>query len=249
MKKKLTIIVALLAVILFLPVGQDWKEAGAAEINVLPYFALGPENLGESWTYTVTPPVVPDFTVNLTQITSGPFAGKSRFGDLELGYGTEWLIFDQDATGITFYELGSEGVFVPPGKINALQTLDEVLNFPTPDYPVNYIAYEKPGSSLTVPAGTFGDLLLLIFLEEDFGPNSANTLLDLDPVKIPYSVNSAVWFAAGIGFIQFNAWDPSTGTLVYNVQLEATSIPLPPSLLFLGSGLLGLIGWRRIMKN
>jgi hypothetical protein len=39
------------------------------------------------------------------------------------------------------------------------------------------------------------------------------------------------------------------GSTWYEVKLEYTAVPLPPSVLLLGSGLLGLAGWRRFRKS
>jgi hypothetical protein len=37
--------------------------------------------------------------------------------------------------------------------------------------------------------------------------------------------------------------------VVLNYQITGSVVPLPGSLFILGSGLLGLVGWRRFRKN
>ena len=243
MKKRLALMVALVAIIMVMPLWQGGEQAAAAEINVLPYYVAG--NVGDSWTYTyVTPSGTPDFIVTLTRVTSGSFAGKFRLGDyVSPGGSTDWQIFDSDTNGINVYATGSAGIFNPPGQIGLLQPLNEMIVTPLP-IPDNYWYFQQL-ASLTVPAGTFNDILVNIALDSNFGPNGANTSFGLDPVEVPYGVTHVEWMAAGIGVIQNVDIDAESGNLVYEFQLKATSVPLPTSLVMLGSGLLGLIGWRK----
>jgi hypothetical protein len=248
MKTGLAVIVA---AVLCLPIWQGGNKAQAAEINVLPYYGVNNVKVGDYWTYAYDEPLgAPDFTVTVTDVTSGPLAGDYRLGDYEIiGRGTDWRIMNWDATGITVYETALEGVLDPPLKIKAMQPPEELVNVPVYGSlivdPINYWYYEKLSSSLTVPAGTFNDLLLNLVFDEHYGPNSANTYFGLEPVAIPYAVTEANWLALGIGEIQTAEIDAETGDLVSLYQLKATNVPLPPSLILLGSGLLGLLAARR----
>jgi hypothetical protein len=235
-KKKIAVILAVVAITL--PVWPSGQQAVAAEINILPYYVAG--NVGDYWTYAyVTPPGTPDFTVTLTQVTSGPFTGKYRFGD-----GTDYRIYDWDASGITVYE--NEGnVYSPPVKINALQPLDEVLDSPFTEDACCPWYFQKLGSSLTVLAGTFDDVLVQFALDKNFGgPTKANDEFGLDHTAVPYGVTHVSWMAAGIGEIQNRDYD-EFGTMLFEYQLKATSVPLPAPLVMLGSGLLGLLAFRK----
>jgi hypothetical protein len=44
-------------------------------------------------------------------------------------------------------------------------------------------------------------------------------------------------------------WDNAQGSYYTNYAFTGSAVPLPPSMLLLGSGLLGLVGWRRFRKG
>jgi hypothetical protein len=60
---------------------------------------------------------------------------------------------------------------------------------------------------------------------------------------------------SGVGFQQTMGYSNSLGTWTIDttnpmmMKVEATTVPLPPTMLLLGSGLLGLVGWRRFRKS
>ena len=237
MKKKLAVIVTLVAITLFFPVWLSGQQARAADINILPYYVTG--NVGDSWTYSfIYPGQISDFTVNLTQVLSGPLAGKYRYGDFVDIIDSphlNWWIVDWDAGGMNIYEL-SGTVFIQPVRINAVQQLDALVN-PFPDGAEHVHVFQKL-DSLTVLAGTFDDILVHITLTKDFGPGSANAEFGLDPVAFPYQVTHVEWRAAGIGEIQNRDYEHSQdGKMLFEYQLKATSVTKksfnPAILLFL----------------
>ena len=251
MRKGCAIIAVLVAVTLCLPCWQGNDRAAATEINVLPYYGANNLKAGDYYVYSYdTPGGTPDFTVILTQVTTGSFAGNYRLGDFQLvGKGTDWRIMEWDATGITIHETGLAGVLSPPLIIDALQPLETLINFPINgslyQELVNYWHYKELDTSVTVPAGTFTDVLLNFVFDETVGPNDVNAYFDLDPTTVPYGITEVTWLAAGVGEIQVADINAATGEVVSLYQLKATSVPLPASVLLLGSGLLGLIGWRK----
>jgi hypothetical protein len=222
-KKRLAVIVALVAITLFFPVWLGGQQARAADINILPYYITG--NVGDYWTYAfIFPDQISDFTVNLTQVPDGPLAGKYRYGDFvditDFPY-LSWRIVDLDAGGFNIYATEG-GVFSPPVRIDAVQQLNTMVNLIPDDE--NVSVFQKLGS-LTVFAGTFDDILVIITLSKDFGPSSANVEFGLDPVAIPYQVTHVAWFAAGIGEIQNRDYEYSEdGEMLFEYQLKATSV-------------------------
>jgi hypothetical protein len=70
--------------------------------------------------------------------------------------------------------------------------------------------------SVTVPAGTFTDVIVDIGLDRDLlnhgcGPNSVNQRLGLDPVAVPYAVTEIWWIVPGVGVVKANDVDACTG--------------------------------------
>ncbi|MFA4901722.1 MAG: hypothetical protein WC600_03150 [Desulfobaccales bacterium] len=250
MQKRLAVIVAVVTITCLMGWVGGQKEAAAAEINILPYYVAG--SVGDSWTYSfiyIDPayPSTPDFTVNLTQVTSGDLAGKYRIGDFVDIIDSphiRWSFVDWDASGINIYATES-AVYSPPLKIAAMQPLGVMFD-PLPDLDEHTHVFQRLGS-LTVLAGTFDDVLVDITLTKLFGPSDANAEFGLDPVAFPYQVTHVVWYAAGFGEIQNRDYEPSEGgPMLFEYQLQATSVvPVPAPLVMLGSGLLGLLVVRR----
>jgi hypothetical protein len=247
LKRTLAHMVALMAILLLLTVSLGGQKAVAADINILDYFLLG--KVGDSWTYAYIAPLgTPDFTTTFSQVTSGPFTGKSRIGDyVRPGGVSDFNIFERNTSGIIVYA-GTGNYFSPPAIITALLPLDEIFdNYTLSSDHKRYL--QKLTSSLTLPAGTFDDVMLDIDLDMGNGPNKANQYLGLDPVRVPYAVGHVTWSAAGVGDIQEASIEPATGNLIYAFQLKATTVPLPGAVWLLGPCLLGLVGWRKFRTS
>jgi hypothetical protein len=218
-KKKLAVILALVAFTLFFPVWLCGQQARAAHINVMPYYVAG--NVGDFWTYSFISPLgTSDFTTHLTQVNSGLFSGKYRLGnyiDIIDSPHEQYFIFAWDAGGINVYAT-EQGVLPEPATINALQKLDEVVASPFPGNTSPWYFQKIP--SLTVLAGTFHDVLVHINLGT-FGPTKANTTFGLD--HLSQGVTHVEWLAAGIGKIQDRDYD-QFGNILFEYQLKATIV-------------------------
>jgi hypothetical protein len=74
-----------------------------------------------------------------------------------------------------------------------------------------------------------------------------------------FSYDQWITLEEGIGDLYLRTWassaalgdngNASAGVRITNITLEATPVPLPPTILLLGSGLLGMVGLRRFRKS
>ena len=162
--------------------------------------------IGDSWTYEYTQPLGLDpFTVTITLITSGEYAGKIRWGDVVKPDGSKnYNISSYDNNNFILYNSNNQKID-PPLKIPITYELEKMAD--NPANPANGAWYFLKLDKLTVPAGTFYHILLKLDLDKNFGPNLGNTLFHL-PANIPYGVTHAEWSALGVGILMdmdFNA--------------------------------------------
>lgn len=101
--------------------------------------------------------------------------------------------------------------------------------------------------SLTVPDGTFNNVLAVSALDANFIPNSYNDdpRLGIDPMIVTIGVTDVTWHVAGVGEIKFEGVAASTGEIDGGFELTGYTVPVPPAIWLFGSGLIGLIGVAR----
>ena len=214
-EKILSPLVMLVLILMALPAA----DAGAATIKLSDYwFSRG---LGDSWTYGYSPPSgVPDFTVAITLINEGVYAGKYRMGDYRDPDGTAYYqIVSFDTNFLYLYYYKGE-TFNPPAPIPITQELETMV--PNPANPNTGIWYFKKLSKLTVPAGTYYDVLLKIDLDTRIGRNSANDFFGL-PETITCGVTHAEWSARHVGTLQDMDFDALTGEQGPSFVLKSTN--------------------------
>lgn len=204
-KKILSPLVVIVLILIALPAA----DAGAATIRLSDYwFSRG---LGDSWTYGYTqPPGFPDFIVAITLVTTGVYSGKYYIGDYRNPDGTtnyRIVYFDNDFFYL-YYDSKHNETFDPPARIPITQELETLV--PNPANPNTGLWYFKKLSQLTVPAGTYYDVLLKIDLDVNTKPNTANIYFDL-PETIPYGVTHADWSARHVGTLQDMDFDALSG--------------------------------------
>ena len=102
---------------------------------------------------------------------------------------------------------------------------------------------------LTVPAGTFNNVLMMAWLDNNYVANSVNTYLGIDP-SIDEGVTDVTWYALGIGEIGGIGVMAESGELDAAWELISYSVvPVPAAVWLFGSGLIGLIGIARRKKS
>ena len=176
----------------------------AETIRFVDYFFEGAD--GDTWTYNDNTNNMPfDFT--LSTFTSG-----SNMGRRKIGNDTAGIIFDVTANIVTWYEIIGEEI------------LDPAFSFPEV-LPVG----QETGldlvilklDSYTVTAGTFNDVIVHVWLDSNFGPNSMNTTLGLGAITAS-AVTDVDWYANGVGLLKHYGVDASTGNND-GVDFELTS--------------------------
>jgi hypothetical protein len=210
-------LVTLALVLMALPAA----DAGAATIKLSDYWLS--KGLGDSWTYRYTQPTgLPDFTVAITLITGNDYNGKYRLGDyLDPDGTTYYQIVSYDNNFFYLYYDGKHNTtFNPAAQIPITQPLETMV--PNPANPGTGFWYFKKLATLTVPAGTYYDVLLKIDLDTSFPPNNANTDFGL-PSTITCGVTHADWSARHVGILQDMDFDANTGAPGPTYVLKSTN--------------------------
>jgi hypothetical protein len=191
----------------------------AADIDLATYMMNTPGRWNQ---FRVTMPTGYDpFRVYCTKLTSGPFAGKLRVGDyLAFDEGQlEWMVRDYDNTKMYVYD-SNWGTFDPPLELPRFVTLDKVVPHA---FEQGIFWYYKIVPSITLPAGTFQNVLAWVVLDSQYPPNKVNAQLGLDGVK--YGVTAVDWYSQQVADLGSQDVDAATGNLNSEYWLEAYYLP------------------------
>jgi len=194
--------------------------------------------IGDTWTYENLDST--QFTWTLSDVTSGPYAGSIERGNVDSG-----MIYDLNSNVLTIRELHKVAVDPTWGFVFSEIELGQVVTLnDDPVDPSKYLLWNVP--EITVQAGTYNDVLALVWLDDNFSANAANAQLGLDSL-ITAGVTDIDFFARGIGQVAFQGIAASTG-LSDGTDFELVSttvVPVPAAVWLFGSGLLGLAGLAR----
>ena len=103
-------------------------------------------------------------------------------------------------------------------------------------------------TSVSVVMGDYNADLDNLFLQ---AYNSSNVLLDSATFSLPSTTNGGPTLSvssADIAYVIFGSTGTSNNSVFFD-NFSYNVVPLPPTALLLGSGLLGLVGWRRFRKS
>jgi hypothetical protein len=189
--------------------------ANSANIDLAPYL-VGTLGRWNRFTYTV-PPAYPGFTVTLTKVTSGPFIGKYRLGDILTPDPSkfQWVILDQAPKAIYLYAT-NQGTFDTPITMPRFVPLDVLVD----SFEQGFYWYFNIIPSLTVPAGTFNNVLAWITLDVAQPANRVNSQMGV-PTSINYAVTSVDYYVPKVGNIMCLDPDAATGNTNFSYQLAA----------------------------
>jgi hypothetical protein len=207
-------------------------NSSAAAVIPSDYMIAG--NLGDTWTYANLEST--QFTWTLSEVVTGPNTGLFERGNNNSG-----MVYDLTNDVLTIHEWNKTPIDPTWGVVFSEIELGQVVTLnDDPTDPGMFLLWDIP--SITVQAGTYNDLLALVWLDADFGANTANTLLGLNSL-ITAGVTDIDFFARDIGQLKFQGIEAATGLSDgEGFELVSTSVvPIPATLPLFFSGIFGLV--------
>ena len=193
--------------------GNTLYSAVGLLTTIIPSDYMIAGNIGDTWTYANLDGS--QFTWTLSEVVSGPNAGL-----LERGNDDSGMVYDLTNNVLTIHEWNKTPID-PPWNLakiglGQIDTLND-----DPDDPSMYLFWKVP--SITVQAGTFNDVLALVWLDDSFLPNSVNTELELNP-NVAAAVTDIDYFVCDIGQIAYRGVEASTGESDGGFELVSTTV-------------------------
>ena len=174
-------------------------SANAETIIPSDYMIAG--SIGDTWAYEKLDST--QFTWTLSEVASGTNVGRLERGNIDSG-----MVYDLIDNVLTVYEW-NKIPFDPPLVFSEIELGQVVTLNDDPDNPSMYLFWDIP--SITVQAGTFTDVLALVWLDGETDANDANTQLGLDP-QVTAGVTDIDYFARGAGQVAFVGIEANDGT-------------------------------------
>ena len=170
------------------------------------YLAAG--SPGDTWTYERFN--TSQFTWALSAINTGTNDGR-----MKLGNSSEWIVYDVVSNVITVYET-HDGIINPPLVFPASAQTGQMITVSGEEL----LFLTAP--SITVQAGTFSDVLGLVWLDSEFGPNTFNTQLALGSA-ITAAVTDVDFYVSGVGLVKQMGVEAATGIIDGGFELVGTA--------------------------
>lgn len=178
----------------------------AATVVPSDYLAAG--SPGDTWRYERHDSS--QFIWTLSAITAGTNNGR-----MKLGNSSEWIVYDVINNVFTIYETHA-GIISPPLAFPASAQTDQMITTSGQEF----LFLTAP--SITVQAGTFSNVLGIVWLDSAFGPNSMNTQLGLGSA-ITAAVTDVDLYVGGVGLVQHVGVDAATGSIDGGFELVSTA--------------------------
>jgi hypothetical protein len=205
-------------------------ETLAADIHFSDYFFPTPLSRACRYIYS-TPSGYPGFTVTVTKLTSGPYAGHYRWGDYNIPEGEEavWRIADFEKSNyIQSYLLYADslmGELEEPARIQA--TYETEISHPSPIPGSSGIYwFFRVYSSVQVLGKTYQDAMLWVVFDSKYPATVINTNLGLPTDH--GMVSTYTLYAKGIGELVHTS-AASDGSVRYQYGLQSTGTSHSPT--------------------
>jgi hypothetical protein len=210
---------------------------------VIPSDYMIAGNIGDTWTYENLDST--QFTWTLSQVDSGPYTGLFERGNENSG-----MIYDVTDNVLTIHEYDKMPIDPTWGFVFSEIELGQIVILnDDPIDPSMYLFWDIP--SITLKAGTFDDVLALVWLDKNYVPNTVNAQLGLDPL-VDVAVTDIDYFVQGIGQVKFQGIAASTGLSDGDgyelLNTSVAPVPEPSALLLLFTGLIGIVGIKKKFK-
>jgi len=160
---------------------------------------------GEKWNYTGPS----NFSLSLSSVNSGPYTGLNKLGNENTG-----IVFSADSGVVTWYTynnrpLSPKLVFDEQYQTDQIYIIDgrEVVFVSLSDF--------------TVPAGTFNNVIAMVWLHPAYDANAKNVELGISQSLTLSAVTDIDYYAKGIGIIAYEAVDIINGAVVGTYGLDS----------------------------
>jgi hypothetical protein len=203
-------------------------EASAAVVNFSDYFFPSPLSRYCRYNY-VTPTGFAGFTITVTKLTSGQYAGHYRWGTYNIPDNEEaaWRIADfdyrQNTQSFLLYADSLIGDLQEPVSILATYTTDTPYSSP---FSTDIWWYFRFYNSFEVGGKTYENVMLWVVFDSKYPATGINTLLGL-PTNYGM-VSTYSYYAKGIGELLHTSAD-NGGNVRYQYQLQSTGVHRSPA--------------------
>jgi len=162
---------------------------------------------GEVWNYSGAA----EFSLSLSSVDQGPFAGFNKLGNDKTG-----IIFSVDAGVLRWHSynnqpLEAQVVFDQQFETNKLYKIDgrEVVFVSVPEY--------------TVEAGTFNNVIAMVWLHPGYLANAKNAELNIDREETIFAASDIDYYAKGVGLIGYEAINVVDGSVAASYGLSSVN--------------------------
>lgn len=162
---------------------------------------------GEVWNYSGAA----EFSLSLSAVDQGPFAGLNKLGNDKTG-----IVFSTEAGVLSWHSynnqpLDARVVFDQQFETNKLYKIDgrDVIFISVPEY--------------TVEAGTFNNVIAMVWLHPGYIANAKNAELNIDREETIFAASDIDYYAKGVGLIAYEAINVLDGTVAASYGLASIS--------------------------